>query len=89
MIEKLELIPDRIFKDPSGSRNKAIINLFAKNFPELLDYYGKSCLDYFERKETATNISSSFQCQQFFKTAKENNLWLSDAIKSKYSGLKK
>jgi hypothetical protein len=89
-IEKLDLIPDAIFKDPNLPRHKAIINLFAKSFPELLNYYGKSCLDYINLKtENTSNIASTYQCHQFLKTAKDNSLWLSDSIQSQYSSLKK
>jgi hypothetical protein len=90
MIQKLEVLPDKIFNDPNQPRNKAIINLFAKNFPEFLDFYGKACVKYIEHKDdTISNISSLFHCHQFLKTAKGNSLWLSDSIQSKYSAIKK
>lgn len=89
-LEKLDPIPDAIFKDPNLPRHKAIINLFAKNFPEFLNYYGKSCLDYINHKnDDTTKISSSIQCHQFLKTAKENSMWISDSIQSQYSAIKK
>jgi hypothetical protein len=89
-IKKLDLIPDAIFKDPNLPRHKAIINLFAKNFPEFLNYYGKSCLDFINNKNAdASNLSSTFQCHQFLKTAKDNSLWLTDSIQSQYSAIKK
>ena len=94
-IQKLSIIPDKIFKDPALPRHKAIINLFAKNFPEFLNYYGESCVTYLENKsETSGNIASSYQCNEFLKTARdvkktENTEWVSDSVESKYSGLKK
>jgi hypothetical protein len=90
MIQRLELIPDAIFKDPNLPRHKAIINLFAKNFPEFLNFYGKACMDYITNKtESTTNLPSTFQCHQFLKTAKNNSTWISDSIQSQYSALKK
>lgn len=94
-IKELPVIPDKIFKDPNLPRHKAIINLFAKNFPEFLNYYGESCVTYLENKsETAGNVASSFQCNEFLKTAREvkkneNTEWISDSVESKYSGLRK
>lgn len=94
-IKKLPLIPDKIFTDASMPRNKAIINLFAKNFPEYLNFYGESCVNYLENKsETSGNIASSVQCNEFLKTAKavkksDNTEWVSDSVESKYSGLKR
>jgi len=97
-IEKLPLIPDKIFKDPNLPRHKAIINLFAKNFPEYLNYYGQTCIKYLSNKsEESLNISSSFQCNEFLKaaeaTSKANpaqiNPWISDSVKNQFSALKK
>jgi hypothetical protein len=94
-IKSLPVIPDKIFKDPNLPRHKAIINLFAKNFPEYLNYYGESCVKYLENKsETVSNIASSFQCNEFLKTAREVNKtddaqWVNDSVTRQYSGLKK
>jgi hypothetical protein len=94
-IKKLPLIPDKIFADAILPRNKAIINLFAKNFPEYLNFYGESCVSYLENKsDTAGNIASSTQCNEFLKAARivkknENTEWVSDSIDMKYSSLRK
>lgn len=94
-IKSLPLIPDKIFKDASLPRNKAIINLFAKNFPEYLNFYGESCVKYLENKNEFTgNIASSLQCNEFLKTASdlkksENTEWVNDTVQRSYSGLKK
>ncbi|MBC7429415.1 MAG: hypothetical protein H7336_12430 [Bacteriovorax sp.] len=93
-IKKLPLIPDKIFMDAGLPRSKAIINLFAKNFPEYLNFYGESCVNYLENKsETSGNIASSIQCNEFLKTAKavkksDNTEWVSDSVDTKYSALK-
>jgi hypothetical protein len=94
-IKSLPLIPDKIFKDASLPRNKAIINLFAKNFPEYLNFYGESCVKYLENKDEFTgNIASSLQCNEFLRTASdlkktENTEWVSDSVQRSYSGLRK
>lgn len=97
-IEKLPIIPDKIFKDPNLPRHKAIINLFAKNFPEYLNYYGSACIKYINNSETAPiNVSSSFQCNEFLNAAISINKekdeqsipWVSDTVKRQFSGLKK
>lgn len=97
-IEKIPLIPDKIFKDPNHPRHKAIINLFAKNFPEYLNYYGMTCVKYINHQGSEfLNVSSSFQCREFLKAAQGTLTnkkgiglpWISDSINRQYSGLKK
>lgn len=97
-IKKLPVIPDKIFKDPNLPRHKAIINLFANNFPEYLNYYGSTCLKYITHTSSELlNVSSSYQCREFLKAAEANKKenkgqstpWLSDSIETQYSGLKK
>ena len=98
LIEKLPIIPDKIFKDPNLPRHKAIINLFAKNFPEYLNYYGSTCVKYISNSGTkALNVSSSYQCNQFLRAAQSINRedkgsnipWISDSVERLYSGIKK
>lgn len=97
-IKQLPIIPDKIFKDPNLPRHKAIINLFAKNFPEYLDYYGSACVKFLNHEsETPLNVSSSFQCNEFLKAAEANrkqNLpqnpsWISDSVRTQYSAIKR
>lgn len=92
-IKALPTIPDKIFKDPELPRHKAIINLFAKNFPEYLNYYGSTCVDMLDtKKQIPANIASGFHCSQFLKTAqeaKEGQKWISDSVQTRYSSLKK
>ncbi len=89
-IKKLPLIPDRIFKDPKLPRNKAIINLFAQNFPEYLNFYAESCLSYTNFQNPEGQIASGIQCNLFLKVAvemKKNNeaQWVTDKISTQYS----
>jgi hypothetical protein len=94
-IRSLPMIPDKIFKDAGLPRNMAIINLFAKYFPEYLNFYGESCVKYLENKSEFTgNIASSLQCHEFLKTANElkkteNTQWVNDSVQRSYSGLRK
>ena len=97
-IGKLSIIPDKIFKDPNLPRNKAIINLFAKNFPEYLNYYGSTCIKYISNTGSdLLNVGSSFQCNEFLKAAESfkkesgslNSPWISDSIQTQYSALRK
>jgi hypothetical protein len=92
-IKKLPLVPDKIFRDPNLPRNKAIINLFAKNFPEYLNYYGSSCIKYITNASDDLNVGSSFQCNEFLKAAeatkKGDSPWISDSVQSQYSSIKR
>ena len=91
-VKKLSVIPDYTFKHPKNLRNKAIINLFHQNFPELLNYYGESCLNYITHSKDS-NISS-YQCKEFLAEAsdlknKEKIDWINDKISTQYSATKK
>ncbi len=93
-IKKLPLIPDRIFKDPKFPRNKAIINLFAQNFPEYLNFYAESCLSYSQFQTPEGQIASGIKCNEFLKVAvelKKSNeaQWVSDKISTQFSSLKR
>jgi len=95
LVKNVPILPDKIFSDPSLPRNKAIINLLAKNFPEFLKFYGESCLKYLSfNGQDSVNVSSRTQCEEFLKTAKsqgssQSNPWISDSISRQYSAIKK
>ena len=94
-IKSTNILPDKIMRSPATKRNKAIIHLLAKHFPEFLDYYAKSCLDYLQYKNDPTRpVTTGFQCHEFLKTAQEvkkneNIQWISDSIQTRFSALKK
>ncbi len=97
-IKKLPVIPDKIFKDPNLPRHKAIINLFARHFPEYLDYYGSTCVKFLSNKSTELlNVNSSVHCHEFLKAANtdreqisgQNLPWISDSVRTQYSALKR
>jgi hypothetical protein len=94
-IKSVPILPDRIFNTPDLPRNKAIINLFAKNFPEFLKFYGESCLKYLHFSgQDSINVSSRSHCEEFLKTAKAQNSnqvipWISDSISRQYSAIKR
>jgi hypothetical protein len=92
-MKNLEMLPDKIFIDPKLPRNKAIIAHFAKNFPEMLNYYGSSCLNYINGLDNQ-KVGSKTNCNSFLSTAKEiyntdKVQWTSDSIRVQYSSLKK
>jgi hypothetical protein len=98
ILEKIKganVLPDKVMRSPSNKRNKAIIHLFAKHFPEFLDYYAKSCLDYLQYKNSPNRpVTTGFQCHEFLKMAKsvkqnENIEWVSDSVQTRFSSLKK
>lgn len=91
-LKKLKHLPDKVFTDPTSPRNKAIINLFAKNFPEYLNFYAESCLKYLNYSDEKLNIRSAYECNQFLRSGLSNNNeypWFKDSIKTQFSSLKK
>ncbi len=97
-IRELETLPDQIFNDPEMPRHKAIINLFAKNFPEYLSFYGDECINSLSNRNPVTGIvPSSLNCSQFLKAANAQkkainsatNPWVSDSVETQFSALKR
>jgi hypothetical protein len=94
-IRNVPVLPDKIFRDPSNPRNKAIINLIARSFPEFLKFYAESCIKYLSFSDQGkVNVSSRTQCDEFLKTARTQGTdhsapWISDSISSQYSGIKR
>ena len=92
-LNEVNYLSDRLFQDPNLPRSKAIINHFAKNFPEILDYYAKNCINFISGNESV-KVNSLSSCHSFLKTAKnvkfESKLnWISDSIETQYSALKR
>lgn len=96
IIQGLPQIADHTLKNADNQRNKAIINLLATHFPEFLNHYGKECLAYISFQSDDKTQVRNRQCKTFLEMANTQKTpsalapnWVSDVIKTQFSGLKK
>ena len=86
-IENLYILPDRLFNSPNVKRRNILIQLIADSFPEYVDYYSGTCLNYYEGAKEFPLGNPTQYCKQFFKVA--GNKVISQPIKLRYSAIKK
>ena len=71
-IKKLDPIPGRIF----GKKDKASIGklkIIERNFPEMIDFYAKTCLAYLKGTKTFVFGNPTPECHEFFELAEHLN----------------
>jgi len=70
LLEKLRLLdplPDAIFSIESVEKRKAFANLIYDSFPEYIDLYAKTCLDYLKGKNKFPNGTPCLNSRSFFE----------------------
>lgn len=76
-IKAVALIPDNIFSKSSNKekfRAQAIKRKISRSFPEFINLYTKTCLDYLKGTKEYAAGSPTVNCHDFFSEAKELNL---------------
>ena len=83
-LKNMQILPGKLFKGPDIKRLKIILEYFHQNFPEYLDYYGKTCINYLKGNSTQYNLGNPTPgCHELFRTSKNTN-WLSSSLQAKY-----
>lgn len=78
----------KVFASSNHDKQKTIMGHFFENFPEYLDFYGKTCLAYFEGKKTFPHGNPTPECREFFKGS-TGTPWVSQSLRLRFSGIKK
>ena len=68
--KKMDPLPGQIFKYSNEKRSLVIIKALLINFPEYIDLYSKTCLQYFEGTQNFPNGNPTIECVDWFKTAR-------------------
>ena len=66
----LDPLPGKIFQTPSAQDRKIYLELLATNFPEYLDLYSTTCLNYLQGKAKFPRGNPTLECQELFATAR-------------------
>ena len=86
-LKNLYILPDKLFNSPNIKKRDILIKLIAGSFPEYVDYYSGTCLNYYEGAKEFPLGNPTQYCKEFFKVA--GNKVISQPIRLRYSGIKK
>jgi hypothetical protein len=81
-------LPGKVFAHPDKKKRDTLISFFHKYFPEYIDSYVKTCINYFSGNGEFPLGNPTIQCDDLMKAAKKRS-WIQDHLKIKYSGSKK
>lgn len=87
-LKNYDPLPDGLINSANVKKRDLLLDLMNRNFPEFLDYYATTCLDYLEGKRIFPNGNPTRYCRLFF-TLSENKEWPSAGHKLRYQNLPK
>ena len=85
---QMDPLPGKVFSSKNTALKTSLLRLFSQNFPEYLDHYGKTCLDYMEGKTSFPHGNPTIECRDLYQFTK-GKPWISQGLQLRYSGLKK
>lgn len=87
-LTQFDLLPGEIFSHPDQKKRDTIVSYIGKHFPEYLDHYVRTCIQYFSGKGNYPLGNPTLECDDLMKAAKKRS-WIQDHLKIQYSGSKK
>jgi len=87
-LKALNLLPDEIFANSNEKRRKIMLSHFYKNFPEYLDFYANTCVDFLEGKRSFPSGNPTLRCKDLFNEAEGTKI-IEPSIQTKYQTIKK
>ncbi len=89
VLKKLQLmdpLPGELFNIFDQKKKTILLNHLHKNFPEYLDHYAKTCIDYLSGKNKFPNGNPTIQCKDFFKNVSGTDL-ISSKLQQEYMSI--
>ncbi len=83
-LKKQDPLEGKIFASSNYDLKKTVVRHFAKHFPEYLDIYAKTCLDYREGRKTFHHGNPTIECPEFFKIS-QGTKWISQKLHLRFS----
>jgi hypothetical protein len=71
-----EFIPDSLFNAPNIEKKITLIEFISKTFPELLESYAKTCLNYYQGRGAYPYGNPTRYCKEFIQLSNGKN-WVS------------
>jgi hypothetical protein len=70
-ISTWERLPGEVFTQNDDTKKRAILRHLALNFPDYVDYYAHTCLNFYTGAKSYPQGNPALHCKEFFTTAKE------------------
>ena len=86
-LKSLDPLPDQLLGIPPSPEKKTLLDHLADNFPEYLDHYSQSCLDYLQGKRPFPNGNPTIHCHQIMQEAPGKN-WIGRQLLARYREVK-
>ncbi|OUR97913.1 hypothetical protein A9Q84_06880 [Halobacteriovorax marinus] len=84
----IDPLPGEVFSHRVTEKREAIINLFHQNFPEYLNHYAKTCVNFLKGQGDFPNGNPTLHCDELYKISKKKR-WINQTLKLQYSAIKK
>ncbi|MBF0297864.1 MAG: hypothetical protein HQK51_04045 [Oligoflexia bacterium] len=90
-IKKIDPLPGKSFSIITQDRKRILLDHIHQNFPEYMDFYAKTCLEYLVGKRTFINGNPTMYCRDLFSSAEkfEKNNWVDLQLRRQYKELPK
>ena len=82
------VLPDKVFRSFRPKKKRVLANFIANYFPEYVEYYAGTCLDYLEGKKKFSKGNPTISCHDLFKLG-IGQTWPSVTSKKRYISLPK
>lgn len=85
-LTSLDPLPGAIFATTHGERREVLLNHLSQNFPEYLDSYGRTCLDYREGLRHFPRGNPTIECRELFQAQEQSDSrWVDQGLRLRYS----
>lgn len=88
ILKNIDPLPGEIFSNLDIQKREAVIALFAENFPEYIDYYAKTCVNFLKGVGSYPRGNPTLYCNELYSASKKKR-WISQPLKIQYSSIKK
>ncbi len=88
VLKSLDPLPGEVFSNIDTIKRSAVIQLFADNFPEYIDFYAKTCVNFLKGVGSYPRGNPTLHCEELYSSSKSKR-WISQPLKMQYSSIKK
>ena len=86
-LKKLDPLPGKIFTRKNDKKALVLIKNLANFFPEYIDHYAKSCIEYLSGEKKFPNGNPTMECQEFFEISKKLEV-VPDMVQKRYNQIR-
>ncbi|ATH08208.1 hypothetical protein BIY24_09675 [Halobacteriovorax marinus] len=88
VLKNIDPLPGDIFSNYNKEKKEAIINLFANNFPEYIDHYARTCVNFLKGIGDFPRGNPTLYCSELYSSSKSKR-WIRQPLQIQYSSIKK